>query len=97
MTFWLMPEPEYFQAYFFQGKGEESLADFIEALRPLRMNGTLRSTVHIANDYKVINGIQQFPVGEPARFHARQCRGMANNSSSDVGTDPARCTEPGSR
>jgi 4-cresol dehydrogenase (hydroxylating) len=30
------------------------------------MNGTLRSTVHIANDYKVLNGIQQYPPGEPA-------------------------------
>lgn len=61
MTVWLMPAPEYFQAYFFQAAGEDSLAAFIEALRPLRMDGTLRSTVHIANDYKVLNGIQQFP------------------------------------
>jgi 4-cresol dehydrogenase (hydroxylating) flavoprotein subunit len=61
MTLWLMPAPEYFQAYFFQSGEEDSLAAFIEALRPLRMNGTLRSTVHIANDYKVLNGIQQFP------------------------------------
>ena len=61
MTIWLMPAPEYFQAYFFQSSEEESLANFIEALRPLRMDGTLRSTVHIANDYKVLNGIQQFP------------------------------------
>jgi 4-cresol dehydrogenase (hydroxylating) len=61
MTIWLMPAPEYFQAYFFQSSEEESLASLIEALRPLRMDGTLRSTVHIANDYKVLNGIQQFP------------------------------------
>jgi 4-cresol dehydrogenase (hydroxylating) len=61
MTVWLMPAPEYFQAYFFQSSEEDSVAAFIEALRPLRMNGTLRSTVHIANDYKVLNGIQQFP------------------------------------
>lgn len=64
MTIWLMPAPEYFQAYFFQSAHEDSLAQFVEALRPLRMNGTLRSTVHIANDYKVLNGIQQFPAGE---------------------------------
>ena len=61
MTIWLMPAPEYFQAYFFQSSEEDSLVGFIEALRPLRMDGTLRSTVHIANDYKVLNGIQQFP------------------------------------
>jgi 4-cresol dehydrogenase (hydroxylating) len=64
MTIWLMPAPEYYQAYFFQSAEEGSLTAFIEALRPLRMNGTLRSAIHIANDYKVLNGIQQFPVGE---------------------------------
>jgi 4-cresol dehydrogenase (hydroxylating) len=64
MTIWLMPAPEYFQAYFFQGTDDDSLALIIDALRPLRMDGTLRSTVHIANDYKVLNGIQQFPAGE---------------------------------
>ncbi len=64
MTVWLMPAPEYFQAYFFQSSEEDSLGEFIEALRPLRMSGTLRSTVHIANDYKVLNGIRQFPRDE---------------------------------
>ena len=64
MTVWLMPAPEYFQAYFFQSAEEDSLPGFIEALRPLRMSGTLRSTVHIANDYKVLNGIRQFPPEE---------------------------------
>ena len=65
MTIWLMPAPEYFQAYFFRLSEEETLGDVIEALRPLRMSGTLRSTVHIVNDYKTLNGIQQFPQGEP--------------------------------
>lgn len=64
MTIWLMPTPECFQAYFFQSQDEDSLANFVEALRPLRMNGTLRSTVHIANDYKVLNGLDRFPEGE---------------------------------
>jgi len=64
MTIWLMPAPEYFQAWFFQVDEHDSLSPVIEALRPLRMNGTLRSTVHIANDYKALNGIGQFPKGE---------------------------------
>jgi len=64
MTIWLMPAPEYYQAYFFQSSDECSLSRFVDLLRPLRMNGTLRSAVHIANDYKVLNGIQQFPQGE---------------------------------
>ncbi len=66
MTIWLMPEPEYFQAFFFQSDREDGLARIIDALRPLRMDGTLRSAVHIANDYKVLAGIQQFPAGESA-------------------------------
>jgi 4-cresol dehydrogenase (hydroxylating) flavoprotein subunit len=64
MTIWLMPEPEYFQAFFFQSDREDGLAAIIDALRPLRMDGTLRSAVHIANDYKVLAGIRQFPPGE---------------------------------
>jgi 4-cresol dehydrogenase (hydroxylating) len=65
MTIWLMPAPECFQAFFFQCEREEDLNSVVEALRPLRINGTLRSAVHIGNDYKVLAGIQQFPQGEP--------------------------------
>jgi len=61
MTIWLMPAPEHFEAFFFQCNREEQLAPLIEALRPLRLQGILRSTVHIANDYKVLAGIQQYP------------------------------------
>ena len=61
MTVWLMPAPDCFQAFFFQCEAGGQLAPLIEALRPLRLNGVLRSTVHIANDYKVLAGIQQYP------------------------------------
>jgi 4-cresol dehydrogenase (hydroxylating) len=61
MSIWLMPAPEYFQAYFFSCDSADSLASIVEALRPLRLSGTLRSTVHIANDYKVLSGLQQYP------------------------------------
>ena len=61
MTFWLMPAPEYFQAFFFRCDGDEGLPAIIDALRPLRMSGTLRSAIHIGNDYKVLAGIQQYP------------------------------------
>ena len=61
MTIWLMPAPEHFEAFFFQCNRQEQISSLIEALRPLRMQGILRSTVHIANDYKVLAGIQQYP------------------------------------
>ena len=61
MTVWLMPQPEYFQAFYFRCDRDENLPEVINALRPLRMNGTLRSAMHIANDYKVVSAIQQYP------------------------------------
>jgi 4-cresol dehydrogenase (hydroxylating) len=54
MTVWLMPAPEHFEAFFFMCRDERSLPGVIEALRRLRLSGTLRSVVHIGNDYKVL-------------------------------------------
>ncbi len=61
MTLWLMPAPDYFQAFFFRCDREDGLAAIIDALRRLRLNGTLRSAIHVGNDYKVLTGIQQYP------------------------------------
>jgi len=61
MTVWLMPAPQCFQAFFFRCDDEGSLARIVDALRPLRLNGTLRSSIHIGNDYKVLCGLQQYP------------------------------------
>lgn len=61
MTIWLMPKPQYFEAFFFRCDQEQDLAPALDALRPLRLNGTLRSAIHIGNDYKILGGIQQYP------------------------------------
>ena len=61
MTLWLMPAPEYFQAFFFRCDSEDSLAGVVDSLRPLRLSGTIRSAVHIGNDYKVLAGLRQYP------------------------------------
>jgi 4-cresol dehydrogenase (hydroxylating) len=61
MTIFLMPKPEYFQAFFFRCKDDSGVVDIIDALRPLRLDGTLRSAMHIGNHYKVLSGIQQYP------------------------------------
>ena len=61
MTQWLMPAPEYFQAYYFKVETDAGIADVINALRPLRLNGTLKSASHIVNDYKVITALTQYP------------------------------------
>jgi 4-cresol dehydrogenase (hydroxylating) len=75
----LMPAPEHFQAFFFVCKGEDGLAPVIDALRPLRLNGTLRSVMHIGNDYKVLTAAVQFPWDDPsikAPIDAEAMRGL---------------------
>src|SRR5262249_5272848 len=64
MTFWLMPAPEKFEAFFFRSDHEDSLPVIIDRLRALRLNGTLRSAIHVGNDYKVLSGIRQYPWAE---------------------------------
>jgi 4-cresol dehydrogenase (hydroxylating) len=59
MTVWLMPAPECFQAFVFQS--DRPLAPIIDALRPLRIGGTLRGVMHIGNDYKVLSGTERYP------------------------------------
>jgi 4-cresol dehydrogenase (hydroxylating) len=61
MTVWLMPAPDYFQAFFFRCDDDSALESIIDALRPLRLNNTIRSASHIGNDYKVISSLQQYP------------------------------------
>ena len=64
MTVWLMPAPESFQAFFFMCRDRDGLGRVIDAIRPLRLNGTLRSISHIGNDYKVLSGTDRFPWDE---------------------------------
>ncbi len=61
MTLWLMPAPEYFQAYYFRCEEPEDVSAIVDALRPLRLDHTIRSASHIANDYKVLSALEQYP------------------------------------
>ena len=42
-------------------RAERGLGPIVDALRPLRLNGTLRSVMHIGNDYKVLTASGRFP------------------------------------
>jgi 4-cresol dehydrogenase (hydroxylating) len=97
MTIWLMRAPEYFQAYYFRCPSESGLPGLIDALRPLRMDGTIRSSSHIANDYKVLSALQQYPwdrvngqtplgPGEMEHFRAELKIGAWNGSGALYGT-----------
>src|SRR5579875_3182941 len=64
MTIWLMPRPEQFEAFFFRCEDAGGLPLLIDGLRELKLQEVLRSSVHIANDYKVLGGIQPYPWAE---------------------------------
>lgn len=64
MTMWLMPAPEAFEVVGFMLKEESDIAEFIERLRPLRMDGTLKSVVHIGNDLRLVSMSQSYPFEE---------------------------------
>jgi 4-cresol dehydrogenase (hydroxylating) flavoprotein subunit len=77
MTVWLMPRPEYFQAYYFRCEDAHCLTTLIDALRPLRLDGTIRSASHIANDYKVVSALRQYPWREMDGRTPLDCGTMA--------------------
>jgi 4-cresol dehydrogenase (hydroxylating) len=97
MTIWLMPAPEHFQAFFFSCARQEQLNPVVDALSQLRLSGSLQSAVHIGNDYKVLNGIQQYPWketngitplsgAEMANFRSKLEIGVWNGSGGIYGT-----------
>lgn len=63
MTLWLMPKPECYLAFFCSVPDHE-FANLIEVLRPLRMDGTIKSAMHIANADKAVQAFQQYPWSE---------------------------------
>ena len=64
MTLWLMPAPESYEVVAFMLKDEKDISEFIDRIRPLRMNGTLKSVIHIGNDLRLISMSQSFPFEE---------------------------------
>jgi len=66
MTIWLLPKPEDFKVLFFVLKEENDIIAFIENIRSLKIDGTLKSVVHISNDLRTISTLQRFPFDEVA-------------------------------
>lgn len=61
LGFWLMPQSDVVSHLVAGVARFEDIAAVIDALRPLRMDGTLRSVVHIGNDLRVLSGGMVFP------------------------------------
>ena len=58
---WLMPQAESVNHFLCSVPAHADIADVVDALRPLRLDGTLRSILHIGNDMRVFSGSGAFP------------------------------------
>jgi len=58
---WLMPAAACVSQFVATVARQQDLGPLIDALRPLRLDGTLRSVVHIGNDLRVVSGGACFP------------------------------------
>ena len=58
---WLMPKPECFNMFFLSMPSDNDLPRMIDALRPLKLSGQIKSLVHIGNDLRIISSFQRYP------------------------------------
>lgn len=58
---WLMPKTPAINHFLCMVPEHEDIGPVVEALRPLRLGGILRSILHIGNDLRVISGGMTFP------------------------------------
>lgn len=61
MAVYLYPKPDCIEGFIFSTDTDEQLKRIIDALRPLRIQGIIQSTVHIINDLKAISSMTQCP------------------------------------
>jgi len=61
MGVWLMPKPPAFAAAIVFIDDKAVIGPVVDRLRPLRLDGTLPSVVHIANDLRLLSGRMGFP------------------------------------
>lgn len=61
MTIWLMPYPKYFQAFFYSIDQDTNLEALIDTLRQLKLDGVIKTTFHINNNYRMLSIQQQYP------------------------------------
>lgn len=64
MTIWLMRQPERIKAFAVRMKDESLLEPLIEVLRELRQEDILRTTVHVANDLRLLSSLVECPIEE---------------------------------
>ncbi len=58
---WLHPAPPYTLNFACAVNRDDDLEALVDCLRPLRLDGTIPSAMHIGNDYKVLTSILRYP------------------------------------
>jgi 4-cresol dehydrogenase (hydroxylating) flavoprotein subunit len=61
MSIWLLPKPQCLRAFAFSCRNHEDLPKVVDAIRSLRLHGLLQSTIHIANDLRVLSARTRYP------------------------------------
>ncbi len=61
MGVWLVPRPEAIQGFAFKVPHEQDIGAVVDAIRELRLAGVVRSTVHMANDLRVVSSRRRYP------------------------------------
>jgi 4-cresol dehydrogenase (hydroxylating) len=61
MGIWLMPKPEAYSFFICSLKDDADIVDLVDDLRPLRLDGTVKSIMHIGNDLRVISSGMSYP------------------------------------
>lgn len=61
MTLWLAPLPAYFQACFFALDDPARLPELLDTLRALKLAGVFAAPVILANEYKTLTALEQYP------------------------------------
>jgi 4-cresol dehydrogenase (hydroxylating) len=82
---WLMPKTAAINHFLCAVPAHEDIGPVVDALRPLRLNGVLRSILHIGNDLRVVSGGMTFPhelaagasrLPDPVRAQLRKAAGI---------------------
>ncbi len=61
MTMWLMPYPKYFQTFFYTIDQEKNLEILINKLQQLKLEGVIKTSFSINNNYRILSIQQQYP------------------------------------
>lgn len=61
MTMWLLPCPEHFQLVFYQCDNAQQYYKLLDEVQVLSVNGIIRPTISMFNNYRVISNLTQYP------------------------------------